>query len=35
MIPARKGDVGYMYDKITHQVFGNSGTGTFTLGPDL
>jgi hypothetical protein len=35
MIPVRKGDVGYMYDKITHQVFGNSGTGNFTLGPDL
>lgn len=34
-IPVRKGQVGYMYDKVSHQLFGNSGTGSFILGPDL
>lgn len=34
MIPVRIGQVGYMYDKISGQLFGNSGSGTFTLGPD-
>jgi hypothetical protein len=33
-IPVRVGQVGYMYDKISHQLFGNSGTGSFILGPD-
>ena len=35
MIPVRKGQVGYMYDKVSGQLFGNSGTGSFILGPDL
>ncbi len=34
-IPVRIGQVGYMYDKISGQLFGNSGTGDFVLGPDL
>ena len=33
-IPVRVGSVGYMYDKQTKQLFGNLGTGSFTLGPD-
>ena len=35
MIPVRKGNIGYMYDKVSGQLFGNSGTGSFTLGPDI
>lgn len=34
-IPVRKGTVGFMYDKVSQQLFGNRGTGTFTLGPDI
>lgn len=34
-IPVRIGTIGYMYDKVSHQLFGNSGTGNFILGPDL
>lgn len=33
-IPVRVGDVGYMYDNVTNQLFSNIGTGNFTLGPD-
>lgn len=33
-IPVRVGQVGYMYDKVSGQLFGNSGTGNFILGPD-
>ena len=33
-IPVRVGQVGYMYDKVSGQLFGNSGTGDFILGPD-
>ena len=33
-IPVRVGQVGYMYDKVSGQLFGNSGTGDFVLGPD-
>ena len=35
LIPVRIGTVGYMYDKVSRQLFGNSGTGSFTLGPDI
>ena len=35
LIPVRIGNVGYMYDKISGQFFGNSGSGSFALGPDL
>lgn len=34
-IPVRIGSVGYMYDKVSGQLFGNAGTGSFTLGPDV
>ena len=33
-IPVRVGSVGYMYDRVSKQLFGNSGTGAFILGPD-
>lgn len=35
MIPVRVGRVGYMYDKVSGQLFGNAGTGSFILGPDI
>lgn len=34
-IPVRKGNIGYMYDKISNQLFGNLGSGNFVLGPDI
>lgn len=34
-IPVRVGNVGYMYDKVSNQLFGNAGSGSFTLGPDV
>lgn len=34
LIPVRKGNIGYMYDRISGQFFGNDGTGAFILGPD-
>ena len=34
LIPVRVGQVGYMYDKISGQLFGNVGTGNFILGAD-
>ena len=34
LIPVRKGTTGYMYDKVSGQLFGNAGTGQFILGPD-
>ena len=33
-IPVRVGSVGYMYDKVSGQLFRNAGTGAFILGPD-
>lgn len=33
-IPVRIGTTGYLYDKVSKQFFGNSGTGNFILGPD-
>lgn len=35
MIPVRVGQTGYMYDRVSKQLFGNSGTGDFILGPDV
>lgn len=35
MIPVRVGQVGYMYDRVSGQLFGNAGTGSFILGPDV
>ena len=34
LIPVRVGNVGYMYDKISGQLFGNAGTGNFVVGSD-
>ena len=34
-IPVRIGQVGYMYDKVSGQLFGNAGTGDFILGNDI
>ena len=34
-IPVRIGNTGYMYDKVSQTLFGNSGTGSFTLGSDV
>lgn len=34
MIPVRVGQVGYMYDKVSGQLFGNAGSGNFVLGQD-
>lgn len=34
LIPVRIGNVGYMYDKVSKQLFSNNGTGDFILGPD-
>lgn len=35
LIPVRIEDTGYMFDRVSGQLFGNSGTGRFVLGPDL
>lgn len=35
LIPVRVGNIGYMYDKVSGQLFGNAGTGKFILGPDV
>lgn len=35
LIPVRVGQVGYLYDKNTGTLYGNVGTGSFTLGPDV
>ena len=34
LISVRKGNIGYMYDRVSGQLFGNSGTGAFVIGPD-
>lgn len=34
-IPVRVGTTGYMYDKVSGQLFGNAGTGSFILGADV
>lgn len=34
LIPVRVGRVGYLYDKVSGKLFGNSGTGSLILGPD-
>lgn len=33
-IPVRLGTVGYLYDRVSGTLFGNAGTGNFTIGPD-
>ena len=35
LIPVRKDGIGYMYDRVSGQLFGNAGTGSFILGPDI
>lgn len=35
LIPVRKDGKGYMYDKVSGQLLGNAGTGSFTIGPDV
>ena len=35
LIPVRVGTVGYMYDRLSGQLFGNQGTDNFILGPDV
>lgn len=34
-IPVRIGQVGYLYDKVSKTLFGNNGSGSFVLGPDV
>ena len=34
-IPVRVGNVGYLFDRVSCQLFGNAGTGSFVLGPDM
>ena len=34
-IPVRVGTTGYLYDKVSGQLFGNSGSGDFILGNDI
>lgn len=34
-IPVRRGNVGYLYDKVSGKLFGNAGTGQFILGNDI
>ena len=34
LIPVRKGTVGYIYDRVSGKLFGNSGAGEFIIGPD-
>ena len=33
-IPVRVGSVGYMFDRVSGQLFGNASTGAFIIGPD-
>ena len=35
MIPVRVGQTGYLYDRVSEQLFGNVGTGDFVLGNDV
>lgn len=35
LIPVRKNGVGYMYDRVSGDLFGNDGTGVFTYGADV
>ena len=34
-IPVRKGNVGYLYDKVSRKLFGNLGSGSFSYGNDI
>lgn len=35
LVPVRVGQTGYLYDKVSDTLFGNAGTGSFILGPDV
>ena len=35
LIPVRKSSIGYMYDRISGELLGNNGTGSFALGPNV
>lgn len=35
LIPVKNNNVGYMYDKVSGQLFGNAGSGAFTYGNDV
>ena len=35
LIPVRKDGIGYMYDRVSGQLFGNDGTGDFAVGADV
>ena len=35
LIPVRKGQVGYLYDRVSNQLFANRGSGSFTFGSDI
>ena len=34
-IPVRKDGIGFMYDRVSGQLFRNEGTGVFVIGPDV
>lgn len=34
-IPVRVGTTGYLYDRVSGQLFENSGSGSFTYGNDV
>lgn len=34
-IPVRNNGIGYMYDKVSGELFSNSGSGSFTYGNDV
>ena len=35
MIAVKKDNVGYMYDTVRKKLYGNGGTGSFTLGSEV
>ena len=35
LIPVRVGQTGYLYDRVSRQLFGNGGTGNLVLGRDV
>lgn len=35
LVPVRVGQTGYLYDKVSRQLFGNAGTGDFIIGNDV
>ena len=35
LIPVRKGNEGFFYDKVSGRTFKNIGSGSFVLGPDI